>query len=128
MEEWGMADRDRIRRNAEELETGLGARVPAAEESPSEAAVQHVRSYLRLLREAASDETAVRNGRRFSFKLQLDDGRWNVDEKVLAVPPRAGDVVSFADGRRWQVFSSQTVRSRPAGKQPREIFVCAPVA
>jgi hypothetical protein len=63
----------------------------------------------------------------FSFKLELADGRWNIDEKELDVPPQIGDIVSFDDGCSWRVRASEFVRARPTQKPVRELFVCAPI-
>ena len=66
--------------------------------------------------------------RPFAFKLEFEDGRWNVDEKQLEAAPIVGDIVSFGDGRPWRVRETQYVRARPARKPVREVFVCAPAA
>ncbi len=92
-------------------------------------------TYVALLRDAASAEAAQgaagAGGRslcRFWFKLELEDRRWDVEEKKLTIAPRVGDVLSFADGRRWRVRASQFVRPRPSRKPTREFFVCEPAA
>jgi hypothetical protein len=58
----------------------------------------------------------------YSFKLELPDGRWNVDEKRLEVRPRVGEIVEF--GAWWQVKRVQTVRTPVRKKPDRELFVC----
>jgi hypothetical protein len=57
----------------------------------------------------------------YSFKLELPDGRWNVDEKQLITRPRVGEIVEF--GAWWQVKGIQRVRT-PVRKPDRELFVC----
>lgn len=57
----------------------------------------------------------------YSFKLELPDGRWNVDEKRLETRPRIGEIVEF--GSWWQIKRVTSVRT-PVRKQDREMFVC----
>lgn len=87
-------------------------------------AMVRIGTYVGMLREA---EPPARLTGSFSFKLELQDGRWDVEEKSMPAPPRVGDVVSL-HGSRWRVRASQFVRPRPAGRPAREIFVCAPFA
>ena len=68
-----------------------------------------------------------RSRRAFSFKLELADGRWSIDEKELETAPQIGDIVSFDDGKSWRVRATQFVRAMPSKKPVREFFVCAPV-
>jgi hypothetical protein len=82
--------------------------------------MERVGNYVGLLRAA---EAGPMN---FSFKLELQDGRWDIAEKNLTAAPRVGDVLSLA-GRQWRVRASQLVRPRPSGRPAREVFVCAPV-
>ena len=72
----------------------------------------------------------VRGGEpvRYSFKLVFPDGRWSVGEKQLPDPPSQGDVVDFDGYGDWRIEGQQRVGVRPAGKAPREFFVCAPAA
>jgi hypothetical protein len=121
---------DRLSLNADQLEQSLARQQAvlgeiADDEQRSRRADAMVRigNYVGLLREA---EPPV-HSTGFSFKLQLDDGRWDVDEKNLTSAPQVGDVVSF-HGSRWRVLASQFVRPRPAGRPAREVFVCAPFA
>jgi hypothetical protein len=65
--------------------------------------------------------------RAFSFKLELADGRWCIDEKELDTAPQIGDIVSFDDGKSWRVRATHFVRAMPSKKPVREFFVCAPV-
>ena len=58
----------------------------------------------------------------YSFKLELPDGRWNVDEKRLEAKPRIGEIVEF--GAWWQVRRVQTVMTPVRAKPDRELFVC----
>ena len=83
-----------------------------------------VGNYVGMLRDA---EAPVRPFGSFSFKLELLDGRWDVEEKDMPAAPRVGDVLSF-HGSKWFVRTSQLVRPRPAGRPMREVFVCAPFA
>lgn len=57
----------------------------------------------------------------YAFKLELPDGRWDVDEKKLGARPRVGEIVEF--GAWWQVKGVQRVRA-PVRKPDRELFVC----
>ena len=69
-----------------------------------------------------------RNLIRYCFKLVFPDGRWSIDEKQLSAAPHEGDVLDFAGYGDWRIQGSQRVGVRPAGKPPREFFVCAPAA
>lgn len=84
-------------------------------------AIEQLGHYIDLLRDATSEV-----GARYSLKLELADGRWDVAETDLSARPRIGDLIDLDDGGRWSVRRSQLVRPRPAGKPPREFFVCAP--
>jgi hypothetical protein len=84
-------------------------------------AIDQLSQYVRLLRDATS--TALR---RYCFKLEFPDGRWNVDERELPTAPQVGDLVQFADGCNWRVRRSQLVRPRPQSKPAHEYFVCVP--
>ena len=64
----------------------------------------------------------------YTFKLVFPDGRWWVGEKQLPDPPSQGDVVDFDGYGDWRIEGQQRVGVRPAGKAPREFFVCAPAA
>jgi hypothetical protein len=124
--------------NADELESALArnrevlAGVEDDEQrSRREEAMDQMLRYVALLRVAASGEHVSGRSqlnRSFAFKLELEDGRWDVEEKSLTIAPRVGDVLSFEDGRQWRVRASQLVRPRPAHKPAREFFVCAPAA
>jgi hypothetical protein len=85
-----------------------------------EAALDHLDSYLALLRDA----TAANAGR-FYLKLEYADGRWDIAEEELPAKPQRGDVV-FSASNHWRVRGTQTVPVRPPGKPPREFFICAP--
>jgi hypothetical protein len=113
--------------NADQLEWSLLQQRAALSEITDEEqrsrrseAINSVGNYVGLLRAAESLPT------NFSFKLELNDGRWDIAEKHLTAPPRVGDVLSLA-GQRWRVRASQLVRPRPSGRPAREVFVCAPV-
>ena len=58
----------------------------------------------------------------YAFKLELPDGRWDVDEKRLAERPRVGEIVEF--GAWWQVQGVQRVKTPIRRKPDRELFVC----
>ena len=90
-------------------------------------ALAHIEGYTALLREPTSqffDRAPIR----YSFKLVFPDGRWSIDEKQLTNPPNEGDVVVFEGYGGWRIQGHQQVGVRPAGKAPREFFVCAPAA
>jgi hypothetical protein len=87
-------------------------------------AMTQVGNYVGMLRDA---EAPARPSGSFSFKLELNDGRWDVEEKDMPAAPRVGDVLSF-HGSEWFVRTSQLVKPRPAGRPAREVFVCAPFA
>ena len=95
-------------------------------------ALDHMAAYAVMLREAADashggDRPRLSENRvAYTFKVEFDDGRWNIEEKELETSPRLGDVVSFDGGPPWYVRASQLVRPRPSGKPARELFVCAP--
>jgi hypothetical protein len=84
-------------------------------------AIDRFARYVDLLREPTAVALA-----RYCFKMEFADGRWDVAERELPATPRIGELVDLADGERWRIRGSQLVRSRPAGKPPREFFVCAP--
>ena len=86
-------------------------------------ALDHMAQYVALLREAPDQRNPFK---RYSFKLELADGRWGVEEKELAAPPNVGEVVEFAEGGRWKVLASQMLKPRPVTKPARELFVCSP--
>ena len=89
------------------------------------AALELIEQYTLLLREQAPPALKLA---RYCFKLVFPDGRWSVDEKQLVAEPREGDVVEIEGFGNWRIQSSQRVGVKPAGKPPREIFVCAPAA
>ncbi len=104
--------------------------------SRHEQALEQMGAYVSMLRDTATTSASLaaaygpdgrRRHRPFAFKLEFEDGRWNVDEKELETAPQVGDIVSFDDGRPWRVSASQFVRARPTRKPTREFFVCAPV-
>jgi len=89
------------------------------------AALELIEQYTLLLREQSPPKLDLV---RYCFKLVFPDGRWSVDEKQLVAQPREGDVVEIEGFGNWRIQSSQRVGVKPAGKPPREIFVCAPAA
>jgi hypothetical protein len=131
------------RLNADQLDSalahkrdGLAELENAEQRSRREQAIEQMATYVSMLRDTSTPSASLaaaygpdgRRRRPFSFKLQFDDGRWNVDEKELETAPQVGDIVSFQDGRPWRVSASQFVRARPTRKPVREFFVCAPAA
>ncbi len=130
------------RLNADQLESALAeerghlADLENVEQrARREQAIEQMGNYVSMLRDtttpAAARVTAFgadgRPRRPFSFKLEFEDGRWNIDEKQLDAAPRVGDIVFFGD-RSWRIRATQFVRARPARKPVREFFVCAPLA
>jgi hypothetical protein len=132
------------RLNADQLDSalaqkrdGLAELDNAEQRSRREQAIEQMATYVSMLRDTSTPSASLaaaygpdgrRRRRPFSFKLQFEDGRWNVDEKELESAPQVGDIVSFEDGRAWRVSTSQFVRARPTRKPVREFFVCAPAA
>lgn len=119
----------RLSLNADQLEQALarqhalmGEMANDEQRSRRADAMVRIGNYVGMLREAEPQADCTGS---FSFKLELRDGRWDIEEKSMRTPPRVGDVVSF-HGNRWRVFASQLVRPRPAGRPAREVFVCAP--
>jgi len=119
--------------NADTLDRALQARrrdlqgVDQEERERCEFALAAIEGYTALLREPI-EPAPSRNLIRFCFKLVFPDGCWSIDEKQLEVAPHEGDVVDFAGYGDWRIQGSQQVGVRPAGKPPREFFVCAPAA
>ncbi len=62
----------------------------------------------------------------YALQLEYVDGRWDVAETRLPTPPCQGDVIRLAGDESWQVCGSREVQVRPAGKPPRQFFVCRP--
>jgi hypothetical protein len=117
--------------NADQLEQSLSRQRAAIGEMADDEqrsrrteAVARLGNYVGMLRDA---EAPLRTIGAFSFKLELNDGRWDVEELNMPKVPRVGDVLSF-HGTTWRVRASQLVKPRPAGRPAREVFVCAPVA
>jgi hypothetical protein len=124
---------DFSRQNADTLERALAARrreLPGfgkEERERRESALAAIEGYTALLREPM-EPAPSRNLIRYCFKLVFPDGRWSIDEKQLSAAPQAGDVLDFAGYGDWRIQTSQRVGVKPAGKPPREFFVCAPAA
>jgi hypothetical protein len=117
--------------NADQLEQSLsrqrerlGEITDDEQRSRRAEAMARVGTYVGMLRDA--EAPLMRSGS-FSFKLELNDGRWDVEEMDMSAAPRVGDVLSF-HGSKWFVRTSQLVKPRPAGRPAREVFVCAPAA
>ncbi len=123
---------DSAKLNADTLDRALQARrldlqgVDQEERERREFALAAIEGYTALLREPM--EPAPSLIIRYCFKLVFPDGRWSVDEKQLPAAPHEGDVLDFAGFGDWRIQGSQRVGVRPAGKPPREFFVCAPAA
>ena len=119
--------------NADTLDRALKARrldlqgVAQEERERREFALAAIEGYTALLREPMESAPSL-NLIRYCFKLVFPDGRWSVDEKQLSAAPHEGDVLDFAGFGDWRIQGSQRVGVRPAGKAPREFFVCAPAA
>ena len=120
--------------NADALERALAARrrdlrrIPEDDDRHRRAeALSLIEGYTALLREPALP-SPLRKPVRYCFKLVLPDGSWSINEKQLASPPSEGDVVGFEGCGDWRIQGSQFVGVKPAGKPPREFFVCAPAA
>jgi hypothetical protein len=120
--------------NADALERALvlsRSTIPALETDDDRqrraGALLHIEGYMALLREPTS-QTMHGEPVRYSFKLVFPDGRWSIDEKQLLGRPSQGDVVVFEGTGGWRIEGQQQVGVRPAGKAPREFFVCAPAA
>jgi hypothetical protein len=119
--------------NADALDRALAARrrdldgIDPELRERREYALAAIEGYTALLREPVVP-APTRDPVRYSFKLVFPDGRWSLDEKQLVAAPQEGDVLDFEGYGDWCIQSSQRVGVRPAGKPPREFFVCAPVA
>jgi hypothetical protein len=119
--------------NADTLDSLLQARrrdlqgVDKEERERREFALAAIEGYTALLREPM-EPAPSRNLVRYCFKLVFPDGRWSIDEKQLSATPHEGDVLDFAGFGDWRIEGSQRVGVAPAGKPPREFFVCAPAA
>jgi hypothetical protein len=117
--------------NADMLDRALAARrrdlpgFDGEERERREYALAAIEGYTALLREPM-EPAPSRNLIRYCFKLVFPDGRWSIDEKQLPAAPHEGDVLDFAGYGDWRIQGSQRVGVRPAGKPPREFFVCAP--
>jgi hypothetical protein len=99
--------------NADQLEQSLsrqrerlGEITDDEQRSRRAEAMARVGTYVGMLRDA--EAPLMRSGS-FSFKLELNDGRWDVEEMDMSAAPRV-------------------VKPRPAGRPAREVFVCAPAA
>jgi hypothetical protein len=117
-----------LRLNADQLEQSLSrqhallSEITDDEERTRRAdAMAQISNYVGMLRDAGRPSGS------FSFKLELLDGRWDVEERDMPAEPRLGDVLSF-HGIQWFVRTSQIVKPRPAGRPARTVFVCAPFA
>lgn len=110
--------------------------VAGDEQDVNREAVGHLMAYASLLRAplpaaavAEPSLDAQRHGpHRYMFMLELPDGRWDVAERQLETVPRAGDEVSFDDGKLWRVRETRLVTPAPSRKPPRRLFVCAAAA
>ena len=128
--------------NADQLERVLASQrrtlesITSDEQGVNREAVGHLLAYASLLRglmpAAASADGSPAAPRlaphRYMFMLELPDGRWDVAERQLETIPRAGDEVSFDDGKLWRVREMRLVTPAPARKPPRRMFVCATAA
>ena len=83
-------------------------------------AMAQIGTYVGMLRDA--EAPLLRSGS-FSFKLELNDGRWDVEEMDMSKAPRVGDVLFF-HGSKWFVRTSQLVKPRPPGACARGLRLC----
>ena len=128
--------------NADQLDRVLASQRRALENAASDEqnvnreAVGHLMAYASLLR-GLVPAAAIAEGppaaqrhppHRYMFMLEFPDGRWDVAERQLETIPRAGDEISFDDGKLWRVRETRLVRPAPARKPPRRMFVCATAA
>jgi hypothetical protein len=127
-----IVDADNVKANAEALGRALAlrrselGRIAEDEERTRRGqALELIERYTVLLSEPVPTSRQP-NPARYSFKLVFPDGRWSVDEKRLPIAPREGDVVAIDGFGDWRIQGSERVGARPAGKPPREFFVCAP--
>src|SRR3979490_921296 len=106
------------RLNTDQLESALAQKRERLAELEKDArrekreqAIEQMATYVSMLRDTTTTSAALAaaygpDGRPrtpFAFKLEFEDGRWNIDEKQLEVAPHVGDIVSFGDGRPWRV-------------------------
>ncbi len=99
-------------------------------------AVGHLMAYATLLRALLPAATIAEGSpaaprlapQSYMFMLEFPDGRWDVAERQLETTPRAGDEISFDDGKVWRVRETRLVTPAPARKPPRRMFVCAAAA
>lgn len=127
MGEHAALNADLLQRALTESRRRLAGLESDSERQRRQEALRHIEGYAELLREPAV-AVMQREPVRYCFKLVFPDGSWSVGEKQLAGRPHEGDVVLFDGYGGWRVEASQTVGVRPAGKPPRELFVCAPAA
>jgi hypothetical protein len=127
-----VAGENRLVRNADALDAALARGLEAAgaatkdERSRHEEAATYFSQYVELLREAAGDAAPPAElASPYLVKLELPDGRWDIDEIRLTAPPKDGDVLRRAGGDRWRVLGRTLVSPRPGRKQPRAVFRCA---
>lgn len=128
--------------NADQLERVLASQrltlesVTSDEQGVNREAVGHLMAYASLLR-APMPAAAIAEGSpaaqrhapdRYMFMLEFPDGSWDVAERQLETIPRAGDEISFDDGRLWRVRETRLVTPAPARKPARRMFVCAAAA
>ena len=99
------------RLNADQLDSALAHKREGLFEleneelrSRREQAIEQMANYVSMLRDTTTTSASLaaaygpdgRLRRPFSFKLEFDDGRWNVDEKELDATPQIGDIISFS--------------------------------
>jgi hypothetical protein len=97
------------------------------------AAIAHVAEYAALLRRSAEPTgrrlaSGIAQYGRYLLKLELPDGRWDLVEAQLDLPPSLGSVIDVTSLGTWEVRRSELVKSKPSRKSAREFFVCAPAA
>ena len=85
-------------------------------------AIDAMAGYVELLRASAPQSPP----RRYAFKLEFPDGRWDIAEQSLDSEPRVGDLIWFGTAA-WQVLGHRQV-PRKWAETPHDFLACAPAA
>ena len=85
-------------------------------------AIDALAGYVELLRKTAPAAPP----RRYAFKLEFPDGRWDIAEQALESEPRVGDLIWFG-AAAWQVLGHRQV-PRLRAETPHTFLACAPAA
>jgi len=92
------------------------------ERSRRSSAIDAMVGYVQLLKETVPTAPP----RRYAFKLEFPDGRWDVAEQALDSEPRVGDLIWFG-AAAWQVLGHRQV-PRMRAETPHTFLACAPAA